>query len=71
VTVVVAGSLAGIVLAWGATRVFAHLLHESSAGDWLFHASAATLVAVVGLAASWIPARRAAAVEPLTALRID
>jgi predicted permease len=68
-TVVLLGALAGLGLAAIGTRLVIHLLYRSAASDWLFYAAAALLVSLIGLAASWMPARRAAAVEPLTALR--
>ena len=68
-TVVLLGALAGLGLAAIGSRLVIHLLYRSAASDWLFYAAAALLVSLIGLAASWMPARRAAAVEPLTALR--
>jgi putative ABC transport system permease protein len=68
-TVVVAGACAGVVLAAGASRFVAHLLYGSADADWLFYAAAAAVVLSVGLAASLMPAQRAAGVEPLVALR--
>ena len=70
-TVVFSGAAAGIVLALAGTRLVTHLIYGSAAGDWLFYALAAALVSMVGLLASLTPARRAAAVEPLVALRCD
>jgi putative ABC transport system permease protein len=70
-TVVLAGAVAGLGLAAAGSRLVTHLLHGSAAADWLFHAAAAVLVACVGLLASFLPARRAAAVEPLVALRYE
>ena len=70
-TVVFAGAAAGIVLALAGTRLVTHLIYGSAAGDWMFYALAAALVSMVGLLASLTPARRAAAVEPLVALRCD
>jgi ABC-type antimicrobial peptide transport system permease subunit len=67
--VLVAGAIAGIGLAMAGTRVLNHLLYGSSAVDWLFHAAAGGVVLAVGLFAAWMPARRAAYVEPLVALR--
>jgi hypothetical protein len=64
------GATAGIALAIAGTRVVRHLLYGSSAAaDALFYTAAATLVITVGLVACWLPARRAARIEPLTALR--
>jgi len=67
--VVFAGAAAGVVLAIGASRVVASLLYGSAGSDWLFHAAAAGAVCLVGLGASLLPARRAAGVEPIVALR--
>jgi predicted permease len=68
-TVVLAGALAGLGLAAAGSRLVTHLLYGSATADWLFYAGAAALVSLVGLFASLMPARRAAAVEPLVALR--
>jgi len=68
-TVLVAGALAGVGLAAAGSRLVAHLLYGSASADWLFYVAGAVSVLVVGFAASLMPARRAAAVEPLVALR--
>lgn len=68
-TVVLMGAIAGLALAAAGTRLVAHLLYHSATADWMFYAAAAILVLIVGLCASLLPARRAAAVEPLVALR--
>jgi putative ABC transport system permease protein len=63
------GAVIGIAAAAAASRVLAGLLFGVSAHDPLsFVALPAGLLAVAVLA-SWIPARRALAVEPMTALR--
>jgi predicted permease len=67
--VALAGAVGGLVLAAAGTRLVTHLLFQSAAADVLFYAAAAFLVAVVGFVASLMPARRAAALEPLAALR--
>jgi ABC-type antimicrobial peptide transport system permease subunit len=66
-------SAAGIACGIGAS-IFAawlvqSLLYGLKANDLVVFAGAALLLVLVGLAASWIPARRAAAVEPMQALR--
>jgi predicted permease len=66
-------SLAGIACGVGVS-VFAaglvkSLLYGLQPNDPLVFAGSALLLGLVGLAASWIPARRAAAVEPMQALR--
>jgi predicted permease len=70
-TVVLMGAIAGLALAAAGTRLVAHLLYQPATADWMFYAAAAMLVSIVGLGASLLPARRAAAVEPLVALRHD
>jgi len=67
--VVGGGAVAGIAAAAAATRLMASLLYGSAAADWLFYAAAAALVLTVGLCACIVPARRAAGVEPVVALR--
>jgi len=55
----------------GGTRLVVHLLYQPATADWMFYGAAAMLILTVGFGASLLPARRAAAVEPLTALRDD
>jgi putative ABC transport system permease protein len=64
-----AGVAAGLGLALAGSRLVSHLPYGSADFDWLFYLSAAILVAFVGPVASILPARRAAAVEALLALR--
>jgi len=68
-TVILAGVVAGLVLAAAGTRLVRHLLYGSASADGVFYAAGALLVACVSLLACWIPARRAAGVEPVVALR--
>jgi predicted permease len=69
--VVGSGAVAGIAAAVAATRVVRHLLYGSAAADWLYFTAAAALVVIVGLCACVVPARRAASVEPVVALRCE
>ncbi len=63
------GMLVGLVGALALTRLLADLLHEVSAFDaWTF-VSVSILIVVVAVGASWLPARRAACLDPMTALR--
>lgn len=69
VLLVTVGSMVGMLLARAASRAVVHLLYGSPAGDWMLFAAAALAVVTVGVVASLLPARRAAAVEPISALR--
>jgi predicted permease len=65
------GVLAGLGLAFGASRLLSSQLVGISPGDPVsFAATSALLLAVAGAACA-IPARRAASLNPLTALRRD
>ena len=68
---VLAGLAVGIPLALLATRLLRSLLYEVSASDPVTFVGVAALLAAVALVASWIPARRAARVDPTVALRAD
>jgi len=71
----VAVVLAGIVVgAWGAGqsgKLVKGLLFGVKAWDVWTVAGAAVLLLVTALAATWVPARRAARIEPVTALRYE
>jgi predicted permease len=64
-----AGLAAGILLTLWAGRAAAAMLYELKPYDPLSLAAAIVLLTGVALAASYAPARRAAALEPMTALR--
>jgi putative ABC transport system permease protein len=61
--------LLGLAGAAGAGRVLQSLLFEVRPGDPLTVAAVCTLLAAVGFAACYLPARRATRVDPLIALR--
>ena len=67
--VVTLGMLAGVGGALALGRVIASLLYEIKAWDPATLAGSAVMLMVVALGASWIPARRAAGVDPMNALR--
>jgi ABC-type antimicrobial peptide transport system permease subunit len=68
---VVIGLVIGLVGAFFATRVVASFLFQTTVHDpATFAAVIATMIASAGLAA-WLPARRAARVDPVVALRSE
>jgi putative ABC transport system permease protein len=64
-----AGVIAGVLASLALTQLMSNLLFGVSATDPLTFAAVALLLAIVALAACYVPARRAAALEPLVALR--
>jgi len=68
-TLVAAGVVIGLAAAWGATRLIASTLFGVTAMDPLTLAFAITAMMTVALLAGYVPARRAAAVNPIMALR--
>jgi ABC-type antimicrobial peptide transport system permease subunit len=65
------GVAVGLVAAGAMSRVMGSLLFGVSATDPLTYGTVAIALVVVALAASWIPAMRAAGVNPSNALRAD
>jgi predicted permease len=61
----------GVVLSGGLAQLLRGLLLGISPFDALTYLLVATFLAVICLVASFVPARRAVAVDPLTALRAD
>lgn len=64
-----AGIVVGLGAAAAATRLMASLLFDVSAHDPATFAIAALILTAVSLAATYVPARRAAAIDPARALR--
>ena len=65
------GLAAGLLAALAFTRFLQSLLYEVSARDPLTYAAIAGLLALVALCATFIPARRAARVNPMVTIRTE
>ena len=65
------GSLVGLTLALAAGQVIASIVYETQPHDPLIMVSVWIGVALLGLLASWAPARRALRVDPMVALRYE
>jgi putative ABC transport system permease protein len=61
----------GLVGAFGATRLLSSLLFGVRAWDPVTFIAIVALVGVVAFLAAWLPARRAAHVDPIVALRAE
>ena len=68
---IVAGLTIGLAAAWPAARLMASLPIGVSPSDPVVFMIVASLLAIVGLLACWIPARRAAALDPVKAIRYE
>ncbi len=66
-----AGLLIGLAATLGLTHLISHMLFQVGAADPLSFGGAALFLGLVALVASYVPARRAAKVDPMTALRIQ
>jgi putative ABC transport system permease protein len=69
--VVMAGLAAGLVAALLLTRTLTGLLHDVTPADPLTLVLVAGLLGLAGMLAAFVPARRAASVDPLQALRAE
>jgi putative ABC transport system permease protein len=65
------GIVAGVVAALGVTQLIKTLLYNVTASDPVSFSIVAVFLAAVAAVASYIPARRAMAVDPIIALRND
>jgi ABC-type antimicrobial peptide transport system permease subunit len=65
------GVAIGMTLSLGLSRLLQGMLFGLTATDSATFLGVAVLLAVVALLASWLPARRAARVDPMQALRYE
>jgi ABC-type antimicrobial peptide transport system permease subunit len=70
-TLVGAGLVVGLAAAWGTTRLIASTLFGLTAMDPPTLVFAVLVMIAVALIAGYVPARRAAAVDPVVALRAE
>jgi ABC-type antimicrobial peptide transport system permease subunit len=68
---VAAGAVAGVALAFGLARTVSSFLFEVSPYDPMLASGAAGVLLAVGTVACLLPARRAATVDPMRALRTE
>ena len=68
---VASGLAIGVLVAAGATRGIANLLYGVGAHDPVVFAGVPAVLLAVAALASWVPARRAAGIDPLQALRSE
>jgi putative ABC transport system permease protein len=66
---VATGIVVGTAAAWACTRMLEGILAGTSPTDTTVFASVGTVLALVGCLASWLPARKAARIDPLVVLR--
>jgi len=69
--VVAAGVIFGVAASLGLTRLIASLLYGISANDPLTFLLFSVALVLVAFIACWLPARRAARVDPVIALRAE
>ena len=68
---VAVGAVVGLAVALPATNLLGSMLFGVSHRDTLTYVAVLLLVALVGLLANYLPARRAARVDPMSALRFE
>jgi len=69
--VAVLSALAGLIAARGGSRLMSALLFEVSPADPRTYVAVTAVLMAVALIAAYVPARRAASVDPMLALRGD
>lgn len=66
---IVVGLALGLAGSWWAARFIAPLLFQTEARDPMTFSGTAAVLVAVGVLAAWVPARRAARLDPATVLR--
>jgi putative ABC transport system permease protein len=67
----VIGLVVGLVGAWLVSRTMTSLLFQVTPNDPIVYASVSMLLLLVAALASYLPARRAARIDPMVALRVE
>jgi predicted permease len=65
------GLVAGAFIAWHSARMLTAFLYGVAPSDAMTFAAAVVLLAVVAVAAGWLPARRVSRIDPAAALRVE
>jgi ABC-type antimicrobial peptide transport system permease subunit len=63
------GSAAGLLLGILATKVLSYIVYQASPNDPVVLGGVVLTMFILGLAAAWIPAQKALAVDPMVLLR--
>jgi ABC-type antimicrobial peptide transport system permease subunit len=63
------GVCTGLVLAFALAHGVANLLYQVSPNDPVVFSTITAAITAIALLASWLPARRAASIDPMAALR--
>jgi ABC-type antimicrobial peptide transport system permease subunit len=71
VRVVAAGVVTGVIVSLATTRILGSLLFGVAPLDWVTFLGMSGSMVVIGLLASYLPARRASKVDPIESLRSE
>ena len=65
------GALSGVLIALAAARMFSRVLYGISATDPATFAAGAVFIIILAISSAYFPARRAAAIDPMSSLKYD
>jgi len=68
-TLALSGIVTGLAITWALSRLIAGYLHGISPTDLLSYAAVALILTLAAALACYVPSRRAARIDPATALR--